>query len=293
MTLLAADISSHNTISNWPAFLASVDIVTVKVSEGSGYVWPGAPAALAYVRGAGKLCGAYHFYGGGDPIAEADWFLTHYQWRPGEVPILDWEPTNPPADPDGVAAAFSQRLHDRLGVTAPIYMNSSTAQSGQWTRERAAGARLWVAQYGINNGQPGPVPAVGAWGSPVEWQYTSAGTLPGVSGPIDLSQFYGDAAAWRALGTPGGTDMPLTPDDIAAIWAFPIGGTNARDRLQGIDTVVNWMAKNPPAAQVDVAALAGQIVAALPTAEAQKVADLVLAGIAAKLNTPHAAPPAA
>lgn len=217
MTLLAGDISSHNPVTSWPAFLGSIDVLIVKISEGTGYVWPGAPVALAQARAAGKCVGGYHFYGGGDPVAEADYFLAHYPWRPGEVPILDWEPTAPPADPDGTAAAFCQRVHDRLGVAPLVYMNSSTARSITWTRTRALGERLWVAQYGANNGQPGTPPAVGAWGSWAEWQYTSNGTRPGVTGPIDLSLFTGTADQWRAYGTPNGASMPLTPADVALI----------------------------------------------------------------------------
>jgi hypothetical protein len=55
--------------------------------------------------------------------------------------------------------------------------------------------------------------------------------------------------------------MPLTQDDIAAIWAFSIGGVHARDRLQGIDSIqlpalATAVAKIPATAPVTVDAVA-------------------------------------
>ena len=40
----------------------------------------------------GKLLGIYHYAGGGDPVAEADYFYTQTKNYVGEaVPALDWE----------------------------------------------------------------------------------------------------------------------------------------------------------------------------------------------------------
>ena len=236
--LVAADISSHNTITNWGAFLGSIDILIVKISQGTGYLWAGAPPALTQARGASKGVGAYHFASATDPVAEADYFLDHYDWRAGEVPILDWEPTSPPADPDGWCAAWCQRVIGRIGVVPMVYMSATTARSATWARTRALNAGLWVAQYGANTGDvPSTQPSVGSWGGYAMWQYTSNGSRPGVSGFIDLSQFYGDANAWHAYGTPSGGDMPLTQQDLDNIWAYVIAGVQARDRLQGLDSI--------------------------------------------------------
>ena len=212
--LLAADISSHNTITEWAAFLGSIDILIVKISEGAGYLWAGAPAALTQARDASRGVGAYHFASATDPVAEADYFLDHYDWRPGEVPILDWEPTSPAPDPDGWCAAWCTRVLDRIGVIPMVYMSATVARTSTWAKTRALNAGLWVAQYGMNTGDvPTTQPSVGSWSGYAMWQYTSNGSRPGVSGPVDLSQFYGDANAWRAYGTPAGGDMPLTQDD--------------------------------------------------------------------------------
>jgi GH25 family lysozyme M1 (1,4-beta-N-acetylmuramidase) len=270
MPLTFADLSSHNTVTSWPAFLASIDAGVVKAVQGSSYVWSGAAPALAQFRAAGKPTGAYAFAGDlgpdgkvrcGDPTREADFFLANYAWRPGEVPILDFEPTILPADPDGWCAAFCARVHSRIGVAPWTYMNTGLAKSGPWAKTRATGSQLWAAQYGANSGQPGSTPAVGSWGSFVAWQYTSNGSRPGVaSPPLDLSFFYGNAAAWKAHGTPG-ADMPLTPADLQAVhdavWHGPGDPANAdnppvwmADRVIGTD-------KRISALQADVRALKG------------------------------------
>jgi GH25 family lysozyme M1 (1,4-beta-N-acetylmuramidase) len=310
MPITFADISSHNTVTNWPAFLGSVDACVVKAVQGSSYVWPGAPAALANIRAAGKLTGAYAFAGDlgsdnkvrcGNPVAEADYFLAHYDWRPGEVPVLDFEPSIMPAAPDGWCAAFLSRVASRIGVVPWTYMSTSVARSGTWAKTRATGSLLWAAQYGANNGQPGALLPVGAWGSCVAWQYTSMGVRPGVaSPPLDLSFFYGDAAAWKAHGTPG-ADMPLNDADKAWIHGEiadqlrPIFDTltpgitgvkydgDIYAKVTAVAKAATQLLAQPPA-QVDVKALAAAIVGALPAAQAQEVVN----ELGKRLNTPAA-----
>ena len=299
--MLAADISSHQLVSSWPNFLGSIDILICKISEGTGYAWNGAGAALAQGRAAGKLIGAYHYAGVsgqplGDPVAEADYFLAHYNWRPGEVPILDYEPSVYPADPDGWCAAWLSRVRSRLGVVPMIYLNHYYATvHSKWTKTRALGPGLWSAWYGANNGTPLPgEPSFAPW-TEAMWQYTSNGSRPGISFPLDLSTFYGDAAAWRAYGTPGGSpDMPLTDADAVLvankILDMPIGrGGDSQSGTTTLRATLSWSdqhvvdiisaVKAIPPAQVDVAALAQQLTAALGSDQAKSVATQVLAGL--------------
>ena len=50
------------------------------------------------------------------------------------------------------------------------------------------GASLWIARYGTNNGQKQTKARIGV---PIDgWQYTSNGSIPGVSTRADLSEFY-------------------------------------------------------------------------------------------------------
>lgn len=238
MPLLTADISSHNTILNWGTFLGSVDALICKITEGVGYRWTGAPNALAQGRNAGKLIGAYHFASAGDPVAEADYFLANYAHQPGEVIVLDWEPVGYTGDRDAWCAAWCSEIIAKTGVVPWVYMNGPAARGSSWAKTRALGCGLWIAAYGTNTGAvPATPPAVGSWGSYAAWQYTSNGSRPGMAGVVDLSQFYGSPDQWRAYGTPGGTDMPMTPADAELLWSFVINGVQARDRLNGMDSI--------------------------------------------------------
>ena len=59
------------------ATLPAVDIVTIKATQGTGYVNPNCNQDYAAAKGAGKLLGLYHYAGGGDPVAEADYFINN------------------------------------------------------------------------------------------------------------------------------------------------------------------------------------------------------------------------
>lgn len=250
--LLIADISSHNPITNWGAFLGSVDGVICKVTEGVGYVWSGAANALAQTRAAGKCAGAYHFASAGNPVAEANYFLAHYTHRPGEVIVLDWEPANFTGDADAWAYAWCQRVIAATGVVPMLYLNHYYASvQSKWTRTRSLGCALWAAWYGANTGQPlSGRPSFAPWPDPAMWQYTSNGSRPGTSQVVDLNQFFGGADQWRAYGTsgssPGGFLMALSDADqqnvlnwLSDLHTWVRGGDKDLDNI----ALIYWMLK--------------------------------------------------
>lgn len=284
MTLLVADISSHNVVLDWTAFLNSVDGLIVKISEGIGYTWSGAATALGRARAAGKCVGAYHFARVNDPVAEANYFLANYSHQPGEVIVLDWEPGTNFGDRDDWAYAWCQRVIAATGVVPMLYLNHYyAAVQSQWPRTRSLGCGLWAAWYGANTGTPQPgMPSFAPWPSPAMWQFTSNGTRPGVSGVIDLSEFYGDADQWRAYGTaganPGGFLMALNDQQQLDVYNAIMGmnrvlgeawdpntGTGIGARVVAIQQAVS-QAQDPTA-------LANAVVTAMGTEFAQKVID--------------------
>ena len=102
--------------------------------------WPDAVAA-------GKAVGGYWFAGGGNPAAEAAYFLkgmeplTEY-----DVYALDWEIQH--ADPVGWCSQFMQYVHDKIGVWPLIYMNLSTLNSYNWSPV-LANCGLWLADWSV------------------------------------------------------------------------------------------------------------------------------------------------
>lgn len=195
--LTGPDVSNHQGAVSFAHVASRGQFIIAKATESTTYADPWFGVNKTGARNAGLLFGAYHFARGGNPNAEAAYFLAHADHQPGELLILDWEISHP--TPDAWCAVFCSRLA-AAGVIPVMYMNSSSARSSSWAATRATGAVLWVAQYGANKGTPGAPPSVGAWGNYAMWQYTSLGAFPGVPTRADVSLFYGDAARWRALG---------------------------------------------------------------------------------------------
>jgi lysozyme len=152
----------------------------------------------------GMKWGAYHFFHGADPEAEADHFLKAAEPDADTLVALDWEDVPHMGAPSTEAAsAFLQRIEDRLGRKAVIY-------SGNVAKEEITGAdayfgahRLWLCQYGPAwRVQP-------SWQRPWLWQNNgdNAGpgphTIPGLQGLCDNNTIVD----------------PMTPADLLAQWA--------------------------------------------------------------------------
>ena len=75
MTLKVIDISSHQTVEQ--AGMDGIDGVIVKATQGTTYINPKCNPQYQLAKLKGRLLGVYHYAGGGDPIAEADFFLKN------------------------------------------------------------------------------------------------------------------------------------------------------------------------------------------------------------------------
>lgn len=74
----------------------------------------------------GKIPILYHFAGGGDPVAEADFFVNNgaAPFANGDIYELDYELNDamgPPADPDAWCRAFADRVKERTGKYPLFY----------------------------------------------------------------------------------------------------------------------------------------------------------------------------
>jgi lysozyme len=209
---IGIDVSRFQKTIDWPSVAAAgVRFAFVQASRGSGadcttkpeqcgadpYFAANRPAAEA----TGIRVGAYHraFASGGtvadaraDAVAESDVFLAAVgTLQAGELlPVLDVETPF-----TGMTAAtlrtwirvFVKRVNKRLGHKPMIYTNATSwAATGNTTEFARAKYPLWIAEYGVS--RPG-VPA-GNWaghGYSV-WQYTSSGSVAGISGHVDMDR---------------------------------------------------------------------------------------------------------
>ncbi len=146
--------------------------------------------------------GAYHFAQNGDPVAQADHFCNVFgELGPDEIPILDIEHnsdyfTLPQAQWPGFVLPWCERVEQQLGRTPALYMSESPAT---YMPPSLARFPLWVAAY-----PGGAAPTewvdwqVGPWESPVAWQYSSTGRVPGIgNGQVNV-------------------DVNIAPDDLRA-----------------------------------------------------------------------------
>ena len=61
------------------------DFVIVKATQGTTYVNPDCVRAYQQAKGAGRLLGVYHYFSGGDPAAEAEFFVKNVKGYVGEA----------------------------------------------------------------------------------------------------------------------------------------------------------------------------------------------------------------
>ena len=153
----------------------------LKRSEATTFIDQTFSERLVAAHDAGAQVGPYHFGGHGDPVAEATFFLSlpGTRPRPGQLrPCLDDEV----GASDAWVEAFIRHCRSVLGYWPTYYANTST---GAPRRQRSAVVRAcpwWRAEY---NGHP-DVLIGGAMGASAH-QWTSSGSVPGLTGPRDLS----------------------------------------------------------------------------------------------------------
>ena len=207
---MGIDVSRFQGPIDWPtvATTGAIRFAFVQASRGSGTdctVKPGQCGADPFfatnrvaAESNGIRVGAYHraFAAGGtsadaraDAIAEANVFLaTVGSLQSGElVPVLDVETPF-----TGMTAAslrtwirvWVKKVNKRLGRKPMIYTNATSwAATGNTLEFAKARYPLWVAEWSVSR----PSVPASNWarhGYSV-WQYSSSGSVPGISGNVD------------------------------------------------------------------------------------------------------------
>jgi GH25 family lysozyme M1 (1,4-beta-N-acetylmuramidase) len=195
MTLAGIDVSNWQGRIDWARVRAAgKSFAWCKASEGTGYADPTYAANRSHARGAGLLVGAYHFAqpSPGSGAAQADWLLECAAVAPGDLwPALDLEVSNglSPSQMAAWVADFTSRVHAVLGVWPFIYASPSFWSSKVGNSQSAAksGCPLWIAHW---TSAPAPSVPASNWAGHgwTAWQWTSSGSVPGISGRVDLDR---------------------------------------------------------------------------------------------------------
>jgi GH25 family lysozyme M1 (1,4-beta-N-acetylmuramidase) len=169
----------------------------IKATEGDYYVNPYYAADLAQAKAAGLYVTGYHFavpnVSGG--ASQARYAVEHGSYAAdGHILplVLDIE-YNPygaecygltPARMVSWISAFSTEVRDLTGQPPIIYSTADWWRTCTGNSTASGADPLWVAGYGVSSP---PMPA--GWRNWTFWQYTSDGSVPGISGDVDVSYF--------------------------------------------------------------------------------------------------------
>jgi lysozyme len=202
------DISRYQPKIEWSALTASgIQFCFIKATEGARDVdasfrqhWEGAAKA-------GLVRGAYHFFRPQIPVStQADSFArTVGQLLPGDLPpALDLEGTAgwvdiPPANRASLALNMLGALETRLHATPIVYASPWFATEMLKCHAALARFPIWIAQYTEEHTPSIPKP----WSSWTFWQHSQSGSLPGISGPVDLDRFQGSLDDLKKLTLAG------------------------------------------------------------------------------------------
>jgi len=213
---LGIDVSNHQGSIDWNSvYGAGIRFAFCKATEGLTFDDSWFKTNMDGATSAGVLIGPYHFCHPDSNGAEAE--ATHFvnvikpYMKDGYLrPVLDLE--------DGTSLgktaltnwvlSFCSYVEVETGIAPLIYCNLNFASN--YLDSRATKYDLWIAHWGVST------PGTGVWSTWKVWQYTSTGSVSGVSGNVDRDYFNGDLAAMQEALLIGQASPPIKYDRQAA-----------------------------------------------------------------------------
>lgn len=157
------------------AIQSGVDVIMVKATQGTGYVNPKCDTDYQAAKKKGKLLGFYHYCGGGNAKAEAQYFYKNTKNYVEEaVPAVDWESyQNASWGNSNYVRQFIDEYHNLSGVWPLIYVQESAINQ---VANCAKDCGLWVAKYPSMDWKSWNVPKMRVntypWSTYTVWQFT-------------------------------------------------------------------------------------------------------------------------
>ena len=233
------DVSHHQGAIDWKAVKSSgIEFAFAKASEGTSFVDPRFAQNRAGAAAAHLPFGGYHFARPSgstasqivaDARAEADHFIDTASPRPADLlPVLDLENSGGLSigDLQDWTWAFLNQVVARIHEKPIIYSGNyfwATYMGDTWEYALAGFKLLWVPHW---TDDPQPRVPGNNWGGKgwTFWQYTSCGSVPGVSGCVDRDRFNGRDLTRVSMGTapsnatpPGYSGRPEEASTLTAL----------------------------------------------------------------------------
>lgn len=220
------DVHGSKGFIDWPALRRQgISFAFVKATEGCTFFDSRIVRNLQGAKDAGILVGPYHYarpdirpWTSG-AVDEADYFCKSiqaagYSPRVHGRPVLDIEVGR--GNLSLWAETFCKRVEEKTGVKPIIYSYTYFIRS-HLTAASLAAYPLWLANYGPNDGLRHRVTrGEGPWEAWTVHQYTSSGSLTGVSGRVDRNY----APSLEPLFATEPEAKPKPRRDTKAMWEW-------------------------------------------------------------------------
>jgi lysozyme len=221
------DVSYYQGNIDWAAVAGGgYQFAIARINHGD-FMDPEFDANWAGIKSAGMMRGAYQYFDpGGDVAWQAQVVIDKLgKIAPGDLPaVIDVESTDglPPAQVAQAVAEWLALVEEGTGKRPIIYTGKYFWQDNVGSSE-FADYPLWHAQY-PNACQPpaAPPPECGCaniadqWPDVFVWQYSSSGSVPGISGNVDLNVFNGTWEELVGFASQGGYGAQLVSVDVPA-----------------------------------------------------------------------------
>jgi len=203
------DVSHYNVDIDWRAVAgAGIALAFIKASEGDRFVDPRFAENRAAAEAVGILVVPYHFVDAGAAAADqARHFIAAAGLAAGMPAMLDWETAVGVAELVAIGAAVSRATgRDPVGYYGWAQLRAANPTLSRWPLflpEYPRGDTL--GDYASLVTRAPRLPAGRDAARPYDFhQYTPAGQVPGIAGPVDRSVWVGTRDAlrlWHRSGT--------------------------------------------------------------------------------------------
>jgi len=206
------DISHHNGSVDFGTAAAHVLGVIMKATEGSTYVDDKYKANRAAAEAVGLPVCTYHFLKHGNIADQMEHYLNTVRPEDGERIVIDYEDAACTIV-DLIQAVSWWQTYGGVEITVyganklTVDVNNGIANdvSNIFT---LASTSLWIARYSTTE----PEIASDMWMGYSAWQYSQSGSVPGLSGDVDLNMFNGSQENCLKWFGPSSGAVPQPPE---------------------------------------------------------------------------------
>lgn len=215
--MLHPDISHHHPVTNWDKFLSQCDFVISKATEGTSYVDSTLKAFIKQCEAHKKPYWLYVFLDKGNELKQAQFLVKTCKPLVGKYFVgycLDVEAKN---DPSNVREALDY-IKKESSKTMIYTMYAEYSKYASVISSRGANCAWWEARYGANNGKDTSAKYPCHKDADLH-QYTSNGTVSGITGSIDLNRLTGSlpVSFFTNGGSSKSTGLSKTPHSGTAL----------------------------------------------------------------------------